>query len=121
MCGIVGVASRGSASDARALDAMRDRMRHRGPDDAGTWLSADACVALAHRRLSILDLSPAGHQPMLREGGRLALTFNGEVYNFRELRDELAGPGERFATGAATQGGVPARRRWGGGGIAPVG
>ena len=118
MCGIVGVASRGSAADARTLDAMRDRMRHRGPDDAGTWLSADGCVALAHRRLSILDLSPAGHQPMLRDGGRLALTFNGEVYNFRELRDELAGLGERFATGTDTEVVLAAYRRWGEGCVA---
>jgi asparagine synthase (glutamine-hydrolysing) len=119
MCGIVGVASAdGVAPDAAALDAMRDRMRHRGPDDAGSWRSADACVALAHRRLSILDLSPAGHQPMLRDGGRLALTFNGEVYNFRELRDELAGAGERFATGTDTEVVLAAYRRWGEGCVA---
>jgi asparagine synthase (glutamine-hydrolysing) len=118
MCGIVGVASRATASDGRALEAMRDRVRHRGPDDAGTWLSADACVGLAHRRLSILDLSPAGHQPMLREEGRLALTFNGEVYNYRELRDELVALGERFATGTDTEVVLAAYRQWGEGCVA---
>lgn len=68
---------------------MNDRLVHRGPDDAGTWVDETQGVALGHRRLSILDLSPAGHQPMLVHGGGLVLVFNGEIYNFAELRQEL--------------------------------
>ncbi|MFL5538990.1 MAG: asparagine synthase (glutamine-hydrolyzing) [Longimicrobiaceae bacterium] len=117
MCGIVGVAaSRGAAAGEAAVEAMRDRMCHRGPDDAGAWRSPDGRAALAHRRLSILDLSPAGRQPMLR--GDLALTFNGEVYNYRELRDELAAAGERFATATDTEVVLAAYRRWGEGCVA---
>ncbi len=68
---------------------MADTLVHRGPDDAGVWCDADAGVALAHRRLSIIDLSPAGHQPMDSADGRYTIVFNGEMYNFEELRGEL--------------------------------
>jgi asparagine synthase (glutamine-hydrolysing) len=68
---------------------MADTLVHRGPDDAGVWCDADAGVALAHRRLSILDLSPAGHQPMDSADGRYTIVFNGEIYNFEDLRGEL--------------------------------
>jgi asparagine synthase (glutamine-hydrolysing) len=91
MCGIAGFIS-GSAS-GRDPDViagrMADAISRRGPDDHGTWTDRDAGVGLAHRRLSIIDLSPAGHQPMLSESGRFAITFNGEVYNFAELRGAL--------------------------------
>ncbi|GAB4130543.1 MAG: asparagine synthase (glutamine-hydrolyzing) [Rhodothalassiaceae bacterium] len=76
---------------------MTDAIRHRGPDDAGHWLDADAGIALGHRRLSILDLSPAGHQPMVSASGRHVIVFNGEIYNHRDLRRELE------ALGAAAQ------------------
>jgi asparagine synthase (glutamine-hydrolysing) len=95
MCGIVGVWSRG-ASDLDALAAttraMRDRLTHRGPDDAGLWTDPGAGLALGHRRLSILDLSPEGRQPMASRSGRWTIVFNGEVYNHLELRRELPGP-----------------------------
>jgi asparagine synthase (glutamine-hydrolysing) len=68
---------------------MTDRLVHRGPDDGGTWIDADAGIALGHRRLSILDLSPQGRQPMLSASGRYVIAFNGEVYNYRALRSEL--------------------------------
>ena len=90
MCGIVGVVSSEPIQERRWLVAGRDALRHRGPDDAGEWWSADARAWLGHRRLAIIDLSPAGAQPMLDRGGDLALTFNGEIYNYRELRSELA-------------------------------
>ena len=94
MCGIAGLVDRRGEVDSRAIcDAMRDAMAHRGPDDAGTFVDRSGQVALASRRLAIIDLSPAGHQPMLSPCGQLALTFNGEVYNYRELRAELLARG----------------------------
>jgi asparagine synthase (glutamine-hydrolysing) len=68
---------------------MADAISHRGPDDHGTWVDKQARLALAHRRLSIIDLTPAGHQPMLSESGRWVITFNGEIYNHADLRAEL--------------------------------
>ena len=99
MCGLVGwLAPPGS--DPGELGAAVDRMAatlvHRGPDDAGRWTDALAGIALGFRRLSILDLSPAGHQPMLSADGRYACVFNGEIYNHRDLRAELEGHGARF-------------------------
>lgn len=77
-------------ADARTLaQAMSARLVHRGPDDAGVWVDADAGLALGHRRLSILDLSPAGHQPLVSASGRYVIAFNGEIYNHLELRAEL--------------------------------
>jgi asparagine synthase (glutamine-hydrolysing) len=73
--------------------SMRDRLVHRGPDDAGVWLDGDAGIALGHRRLSILDLSTAGHQPMVSASGRFVLVFNGEIYNHQHLRRQLEATG----------------------------
>ncbi len=88
MCGIAGqVNVDGRPVDRRTLEAMALRLRHRGPDDGGVY--ADGSVGLAHQRLSIVDLSPAGHQPMCNEDGTLWIVFNGEIYNFQELRQEL--------------------------------
>jgi len=93
MCGIAGAVDTRARSSAAELDAiarrMADALIHRGPDDGGTWTDAGAGVALGHRRLSILDLSPEGHQPMRSACGRFVIVYNGEVYNYRELRAEL--------------------------------
>ncbi|MCU0986947.1 MAG: asparagine synthetase B, partial [Acetobacteraceae bacterium] len=93
MCGIVGYLTPGGFADAERaaaiVEAMRDRIIHRGPDDAGTWLDPEAGLAFGFRRLSIMDLSPAGHQPMLSASGRYVIVFNGEIYNFAEIRDEI--------------------------------
>jgi len=93
MCGITGFLDLRRATPAETLRAtvkgMADTLRHRGPDDAGVWVDAEAGIALGHRRLSIIDLSPAGHQPMESPSGRYVIAFNGEIYNFLELRDEL--------------------------------
>ena len=116
VCGLVGwLAPPGS--DPAEMDAAVDRMAatlvHRGPDDAGRWTDAAAGVALGFRRLSILDLSPAGHQPMLSADGRYACVFNGEIYNHRDLRAELEGRGARFRGTSDTEVIVEAAAAWG--------
>ena len=91
MCGLAGFRSLGPVRGGHdsIAQAMADRIRHRGPDDEGVWVDSDAGFALAHRRLSILDLSPAGHQPMHSSSGRWVLAYNGEVYNHLVLRTQL--------------------------------
>ena len=89
MCGITGFLDSSIEYPDQTLRRMTDAIVHRGPDDEGHWHDRDAGVALGHRRLSILDLSPAGHQPMHSASGRLVIVFNGEIYNHRQLRGEL--------------------------------
>lgn len=106
MCGIAGIYSyRESAPPVseRELLTIREAMSHRGPDGSGTWLSADARLGLAHRRLAIIDLSDAGAQPMATPDGRYHITFNGEIYNYRRLRRELEAKGRRFRTESDTE------------------
>jgi asparagine synthase (glutamine-hydrolysing) len=95
MCGIAGIisTSAGSVVDPELLCRMRDTMVHRGPDGAGVWVSADRRVGLAHRRLSILDLSTAAAQPMSDAAGSVVVVFNGEIYNHAEIRRELQAEG----------------------------
>jgi asparagine synthase (glutamine-hydrolysing) len=88
MCGIAGIIS-AKGLDPGLLERMTNAVAHRGPDDVGLWIDADARVGLGHRRLAIVDLSPAGHQPMISADGRFVLTMNGEIYNHSELRAEL--------------------------------
>ena len=88
MCGIAGIWSRHAVAPSAAR-AMIGRLVHRGPDDEGIWSDPDAGIALAHRRLSVIDPSPAGHQPMISPCGRYILSFNGEIYNHLDLRAEL--------------------------------
>ncbi|MBR9971362.1 asparagine synthase (glutamine-hydrolyzing) [Magnetospirillum sulfuroxidans] len=106
MCGIAGLLDYGNKlplpHKRGAVTAMTVDMRHRGPDDGGIWQSDDGVCTLGHRRLSILDLSPAGHQPMLAPDGQ-ALTFNGEIYNYRPLRQQLEAEGWRFASATDTE------------------
>lgn len=95
MCGIAGFIHPGMGTDELSLrvTAMLNRIQHRGPDDGGVWLNEQHGLALGHRRLSILDLSPAGHQPMGSACGRFVIVFNGEIYNHLELRKDLEGSG----------------------------
>jgi len=95
MCGIVGYWDRRGA-DKLTVERMATRIQHRGPDDAGTWLDKESGLALGHRRLSIIDLSPAGHQPMVSPCGRFTLVYNGEIYNYQELRADLEEEGGHF-------------------------
>lgn len=94
MCGICGYMRLGEGPlqfDDEVVESMTDAIMHRGPDDSGKWLDREAGVALGHRRLSILDLSPLGHQPMHSANGRFIIAYNGEVYNHLDLREELEG------------------------------
>jgi asparagine synthase (glutamine-hydrolysing) len=99
MCGIAGILSfNASEVNVAVLTAMRDTMFHRGPDGAGNWISSDGVVGLAHRRLSIIDLSGAATQPMPNEDLKIWITFNGEIYNHAGLRQELISLGHSFRT-----------------------
>lgn len=105
MCGIAG--SLNSKTSPSITDEvatrLRGSLRHRGPDDSGLWRSADGQACFIHTRLSILDLSAAGHQPMTLPGGRFTITFNGEIYNFQELREQLLARGVTFRTQTDTE------------------
>jgi len=106
MCGINGIVSVGPAApaiDREELLRTREAMTSRGPDAAGAWVSADGRVGLASRRLAILDLSPAGAQPMAGAGGSVQLVVNGEIYNFRQLRAELEAEGCRIRSSGDTE------------------
>jgi asparagine synthase (glutamine-hydrolysing) len=96
MCGIAGVLG-GPRIELPTLKRMTRALSHRGPDDEGFWIDEEAGIGLGHRRLSIVDLSPAGHQPMHSPSGRFVITFNGEIYNHAELRRELAEAGHQLA------------------------
>ncbi len=92
---------------------MTERLRHRGPDDSDVWLHEEAGIGLGHRRLSILDLSAAGHQPMHSACGRYVVTYNGEIYNFRSLRQQLEGLGQKFRGHSDTEVLLAAVSQWG--------
>jgi asparagine synthase (glutamine-hydrolysing) len=115
MCGICGF-----LVGARKLNDAESRIRqmiaalaHRGPDDSGIWIESSAAVGLGHRRLAVIDLSPEGRQPMVSESGRYVITFNGEIYNFRELRAELEPSGHAFRGHSDTEVGLAAIEQWG--------
>lgn len=113
MCGIIGVASTRPISNREWLSKGRDSLLHRGPDDAGQWWSEDGCVGLAHRRLSIIDLSSAAHQPMKDITGRCVIVFNGEIYNFKVLKKELEDKGYVFYSNSDTELILTAYLEWG--------
>jgi asparagine synthase (glutamine-hydrolysing) len=101
MCGFASIYS--YATDAapvsrRELDATSSAMQRRGPDGSGIWIADHGRTGLAHRRLAIIDISDAAAQPMQTADGRLRIVFNGEIYNYRELRASLEAKGHRFAT-----------------------
>lgn len=111
MCGIAGIVGFDGRRNTPRVERMVHTQRHRGPDDQGVW--TEGPVTLGHARLSIVDLTSAGHQPMLSHNGRLAIVFNGEIYNFRELRAQLATEGARFISDTDTEVILAAYRRWG--------
>lgn len=112
MCGIAGIGTRdGSLPSEELLRRMSDAIAHRGPDGEGIWSGPG--VGLTHRRLAIIDLSPSGAQPMLDASASYAITFNGEIYNYRELRSELEARGALFRTSSDTEVILEAYRAWG--------
>jgi asparagine synthase (glutamine-hydrolysing) len=118
MCGIVGIASRTPIERPDVLTTMRDTMSHRGPDDAGLWWSSDRRIGLGHRRLAIIDPTSAGHQPMVDPDGCACISFNGEIYNYRELRRELGASDGHFRSASDTEVILHSYRRWGDGCLA---
>ncbi len=113
MCGIAGIVDLAGGIDSDLVRRMRDTLTHRGPDDAGLWIAPGGRVGLGHRRLSILDLSDRGRQPMQGAGGRATIVYNGEVYNFLELRGELAEAGYKFTSDTDTEVILAAYLAWG--------
>ena len=117
MCGLTGFLNRTSDQTADELRVAVDRMaatlHHRGPDDTGFWIDPAAGIALGHKRLSIVDLSPAGHQPMTSACERFVIVYNGEVFNHNELRGELAAKGHSFRGHSDTEVLVEGFAEWG--------
>jgi asparagine synthase (glutamine-hydrolysing) len=117
MCGITGFFDPTAQINSDSLQAIAQRMtrtlQHRGPDDSGCWVDAGAGIALGHQRLAILDLSPEGHQPMMSANGRYALVFNGEIYNFLELKQKLEQLGHSFRGHSDTEVMLASFCQWG--------
>ncbi len=117
MCGLAGIYAPDSAYDSTELARLADRaaaaLAHRGPDDSDAWADEAAGIAFGHRRLSIIDLSPSGRQPMASADGRFVIAYNGEIYNFRDLRKELEDLGIAFRGHSDTEVLLAAISRWG--------
>lgn len=117
MCGITGFLDTRKESTAAELNAtvtrMSDAIIHRGPDDSGEWVDPDAGIALGFRRLAIVDLTPTGHQPMISASGRYVMVFNGEIYNYAEMRNELIASGVKFRGTSDSEVMVEAMDAWG--------
>jgi asparagine synthase (glutamine-hydrolysing) len=113
MCGLVGIVAKKRPLSASILPEMVASLRHRGPDDSGTWLAPNGRIGLGHTRLSIIDLSPAGHQPMSDAERKHWIVFNGEIYNFQEIRKELEVSGCSFTSHTDTEVIIQAYKRWG--------
>ena len=117
MCGLAGLWDRRRQTSAEALNAaiarMAESLHHRGPDDGGTWSDAASGLALGFRRLSIIDLSPAGSQPMVSACGRFVIVYNGEIYNADELRAELRTLGRSFRGHSDTEVILEGMAQWG--------
>lgn len=117
MCGITGFLNITNSTSAETLNhltiLMSSAIQHRGPDDSGIWIDPEGSIALGFRRLAILDISPTGHQPMQSADRRFVIIFNGEVYNYRELREELLGLGASFQGTSDTEVMLAAFSQWG--------
>lgn len=112
MCGIFGILSKRNIDDINKYSRCLDEIAHRGPDSSGDWVSGNN-IYLGHRRLAILDLSPSGAQPMFSEEGDIVIVFNGEIYNYQELKEELRSLGHSFSNNTDTQVIINAYKEWG--------
>jgi len=115
MCGIVGIWDYNNKISSQVLEKMRDSLSYRGPDDSGIFIDEKNNVGLGHRRLSIIDLSSMGHQPMIDKD--LIIVFNGEIYNFKQVKEELENKGHKFSTNSDTEVILKSYREWGRGAI----
>jgi asparagine synthase (glutamine-hydrolysing) len=113
MCGICGIIRYNNAVDPADVERLSSYIAHRGPDGKGAWISEQQHVGIGHRRLSILDISEAGQQPMLSADGRYIIAFNGEIYNFIEIREQLIANGFHFNTESDTEVILNAYTEWG--------
>jgi len=113
MCRIAGIINFISPPNEQLITSMRDAMEHGGPDDCGIYLDGTFPLAFGHRRLSLLDLSPLGHQPMKDISGNIVLIFNGEIYNFQDIKEELEQKGYRFKSSSDTEVIINAYLEWG--------
>ncbi len=116
MCGISGFFDERPATRASreaVVSAMTDSLRHRGPDDSGSWIDAEAGIALGHRRLAIIDVSAGGHQPMATANGRYVIVFNGEIYNYRDVAERLRQSGAALRSRSDTEVLIEGFARWG--------
>src|SRR5689334_14491150 len=116
MCGIAGAfafASEAHPIDASIISRLNDLQRRRGPDGAGLWSSTDKRIVLGHRRLAIIDISSSGAQPMTDVSGRWVISFNGEIYNYRALRQDLERLGCAFHSKSDTEVVINAIASWG--------
>lgn len=113
MCGVAAIWHHSGGPrtlDPAELSTLNDSMAKRGPDDSGTWVGDEGRIGLAHRRLAIIGLGEQGHQPMVMDrpclaaaGGRIVISFNGEIYNYAELRQQLSAAGHHLRTGTDTE------------------
>src|SRR5215470_12379182 len=120
MCGVAGAFAFGPAAkqiDQIVVERLNDHQRRRGPDGTGLWSSPDQCLVLGHRRLAIIDTGPTGAQPMCDASGRWVISFNGEIYNYRSLREELEQLGRVFETNSDTEVLIHVIATWGEGGL----
>ncbi len=113
MCGLSGMIKFSGNLERDIVKRMNETLIHRGPDDGGYWFSDDGVTGLGHRRLSIIDLSPSAHQPMIDVSGKFIIVFNGEIYNYKELRIELSMKGHTFRSSSDTEVIVAAYKEWG--------
>src|SRR5689334_10566756 len=117
MCGVCGFLQTDRIVEPASMTAvvarMAQKLHHRGPDDSGAWVDPHCGIALGHRRLSIIDLSTEGHQPMRSHSGRYVVAYNGEIYNFRELRRELDADSIDWRGHSDTEVMLAAFERWG--------
>ncbi len=113
MCGIAGIYSTGKRIEQSVLSEMTEALIHRGPDDSGFFVDAQSNVGLGHTRLSIIDLSERGKQPMSNSDGTITVSYNGEIYNYREIRKELEGKGHSLMSDSDTEVVVKSYEQWG--------